>query len=793
MRLLLTLLLSVIAVPAMAQQFGGAKNMTVFGYLNPVDSVGLHASIWGYVDPGGREYGFLGSQIGTHIIDVTTAPIRQVAFIPGPTNSWREMKTYRDYLYIASEAKGEGGGLQIVSLANLPASASLVRTDTTNFKSIHTLFIRDHYLYAMGTSQDAGANGGVIIVDLEPDPLHPRKVGRIDRDYYHDAWVRNDTLVAAAVYGGGIDIFNIVDKANPVHLANINYPYSGTHNVEITENGYLVSSDEIGFTQKTMKVWDITDLQNVRMTAERTHNLLDIVHNVHVIGRYVFAAWYTGGVRIIDMVDPAHPREVAYYDTYPGQGGGYNGAWETYGWLPSGKVLVGDRQSGMYVLNWDRKIGASLSGVVRDANSGLRLRGVALRVPEHDTTYYSGSDGRYYIGGAVDDNITIVAQQFGYAGRTESAKLVGDETRDISLSPLMFVGASISVVDEQGAPIDGFSFAVEPHMKSRTAIGSTEALSLPKDSTYTLTVGKWGYRAKELPVTLSVDNGTITVTLERRYHDNSTLDLGWQLFGPGDDAQTGQWVRIMTYLGYPGSGWIHPATQPDGRVGHVFMTGAPPMFALPQQNDVNGGTTSLITPLMDLRDYPDPILMFDQWFVHYLNARTDTTLAVDSLTVDVSNDDGQTWYRMSSEAVGRGSWQPRTIPLRSFAPLSDRMRIRFQARDLDEVTVFYVAIDNFEIARFDASSVDHGVDRDAISLRVAPNPATDASTAMIDLNRGGRIRVELFNAIGERVATLFDGVAGTSLRLALPALSTGSYVLHVSGSEAASLPFAVVR
>jgi choice-of-anchor B domain-containing protein len=790
LRLILLCILA--SVPALAQEFDGAKNMTLFGYLNPVDSVGAHAAIWGYVAPDGREYAFLGSQIGTHIIDVTTAPIRQVAFIAGPPNKWREMKTYRNYLYISSEFRDSGGGLQIVDLASLPASATLVNNDTTYFKSAHTLFVRDHYLFVMGTAAEAGANGGVMIFDLEPDPIHPRLLGRADKQYYHDAWMRGDTMVAAAVYGGGIDMYDVTDKSNPVFLVNINYPYSGTHNVEITsDGGYLISSDEIGFTAKTMKVWDIRDLQNIRMVAEHTHNLLDVVHNVHVFGRYAVVSWYTGGVRIIDLIDPAHPREVAYYDTYPGPSGGYDGVWEAFAWLPSGRVLAGDRNTGLYVLDWERRVGGSISGVIRNRSNGLPIPNVAIYVKELDTTLYSGNDGRYYIGGAVGDTVTLVLQHYGFAGETTTSILTGDATADIEMTPLVFRIATLRVQDASGAPITGFSYAVEPHIVSTMVNESETEISLPGDSTFTLTVGKWGYRVVVMPVTLLQMNETITVTLERRYHDNATLDLGWSLGAPGDNAETGQWVRIVPYLGYPQSIWIHPSAEPGGTYGRVFMTGEPPRYAAPQDNDVNLGVTSLVSPIMDLRDHTDPVLSYDLWFVHYPNFRSDTTLALDSFAVDVSNDDGMTWYRLRTEVRGRGTWGMRDIPFGSVLPMTDRMRIRFQAIDTAEPTLFFAAVDNFEIAPTPATV---GVDDESrpSAVRVIPNPSS--GDARIDIAQRGTIVVELFDALGVRVATLFDGEAAGELRLLLPeALPAGTYLLRARGAVTEVHGIQVVR
>ena len=58
---------------------------------------------WGYTDPGGRELALVGASTGTSIVDVTTptSPM-QVAFIPGLSSSWREMKTYSHYAYIVT-------------------------------------------------------------------------------------------------------------------------------------------------------------------------------------------------------------------------------------------------------------------------------------------------------------------------------------------------------------------------------------------------------------------------------------------------------------------------------------------------------------------------------------------------------------------------------------------------------------------------------------------------------------------------------------------------------------------
>lgn len=787
-------LLLVLAAAVRAQEPGQALNMTLFDKMNPVDTAGLHAALWGYTAPDGREYALFGSQIGTHIIDITEKPIRQVAYIAGPRNQWREMKVYKNYAYVVSEANNEGGGLQIIDLTNLPASAQLVRTDTSNFKSAHTVYIRDHYLYAMGTGAVAGANGGAIILDLEPDPLHPRRIGMVNPYYYHDAWVRNDTLLGAAIYGQGCDIYDIRDKANPRHLATITYPGSGTHNAEITsDGGYVITSDEIGATQKTMKVWDIRDLNNITKVAEFTPDVETIVHNVHVKGRYVVAAWYTSGVRIIDMIDPRNPRQVGFYDTHPEPGGGFNGVWEAFPYFPSGKIIISDRNTGLHVLEFNGATAGSFSGVVRDISTGNPLANVKIAVPELGETVTTDASGRYYVGGANGQQVTLRTGEFRYAGTSESLTFAGDQQKDILLSPLQFFSATINARDESGNAIENFSYAVEPHFSSAVA-GATAVVSLPRDSTYTLTVGKWGYKVEQLPITISQDGSPVTVTLRSGYSDNATLDLGWLYRTSGDTVSTGAWLRMAPYHVYSGSGWFYPETEPSGVPGgYVFQTGAPPLQGLPQSGDVNGGYTTLTSPAMNLSGMSEAIISFDYWFVHYIGRDT----LVDSLNIQLSNDDGVTWTTAYWQLDGLAGWNRKSIRVADHLAPTDRVRIRFRVSDLLSTSLVYAAMDNFTVDAGVPSSVPAD-DAASDGVAVLPNPFRGSGSVALRLQEpSSYLRVEIFNSLGERRGLLHEGaISSGEHRFAIGGdLPSGSYALRLTDEHGAvrSTRFQVIR
>src|SRR6188768_3884065 len=94
--------------------------------LKNIDRGENYAGNWGYTAPNGTELAISGTRSGTTFINATVpANAAEVAFIPGPISTWREIATYGQYAYIVTEAAG--AALQVVSLAN-PLAPVLVAT-----------------------------------------------------------------------------------------------------------------------------------------------------------------------------------------------------------------------------------------------------------------------------------------------------------------------------------------------------------------------------------------------------------------------------------------------------------------------------------------------------------------------------------------------------------------------------------------------------------------------------------------------------------------------------------------
>lgn len=429
-----------------------------------------YSNLWGYVDSSGNEYALLGTDAGLSIIDVTTpaSPV-EITLIPGPTNVpgatiWREVKTRGTYAYVVSEhmVPNNLSGLQIIDLSGLPGSATLVRNyrwpnvDSTNARA-HTVTIDDAgYLYIQGgtaTLGTGGHQGGIRIFSLD-DPENPNPLGLFNPRYVHDVFIRNDVLFSSNIFDGGhIDILDVSDRSNPQLIVSHVYPNGFSHNTFATEDDqYLFSTDEV--TGLTMKVFDIgviwdadtTNDDQITQVAEYTGDPNQIAHEIFIRGDYGFLSHYVEGVKILDISDPTNPVEVAYYDTYPQAGSGFNGDWGVYPFLPSGNVLVSDIQTGLYVLQFDSVSAGAVTGVITDSQSGLPVSDVTISFVEASKTVTTDGSGVY----RLDSNEglhTLVLSKVGYFADTVSVNILSDSvsTEDFAILPnLADIDVSVS-------------------------------------------------------------------------------------------------------------------------------------------------------------------------------------------------------------------------------------------------------------------------------------------------------------------------------------------------------------
>ncbi len=310
---------------------------------------GRYGDVWGYTDPmTDKEYALICARDeGVSIIDIDQVPAVEVGFIPSisPGTDAKDVKIYQDYAVIVKENEP----IQIVDISDVTNPVQ-VSTFTPDGNGSHNCLIEGDYLYVVGNH----GVGGLEIVDIS-NPASPVEVGQFQPFYYHDIDIRNDTICATGIYGDGIDLIDVSNKAVPSLISRFNYAGSGAHNAEYSFDGnYVFTGDEIGTAGQHYRVWDVSDPLNVGLEYEIIVDPNASAHNCYIKDdTLLFLAHYTEGVRVWNVVDPTQPYEVGYYDTFQPAEYGYQGCWSVYTEFASGRIIASDMQTGLYVFETD--------------------------------------------------------------------------------------------------------------------------------------------------------------------------------------------------------------------------------------------------------------------------------------------------------------------------------------------------------------------------------------------------------------------------------------------------------
>jgi choice-of-anchor B domain-containing protein len=341
------------------------------GALDPLVGASKYNDIWGYTSPEGNEYALIGTWDGTHIVDLDSGMDNptQVGFIPGSFSTHRDIKTHGHYMYAGTEANrqdpylfdetGEHNiieqGVQVVDLSD-PENAILVNEWDGVIQS-HNLMEGNGYLYVMGSGYDDDAWGqaDLIILDLE-DPAEPVKVGEWNGEYLHDICIAGDRLYGAAIYVDRIYAIDISDKSDPQTI-NFWDGIPSSHACWVSDDGNLLfSASETAFGH--IISWDVSNLFNVNMLDEWYPEFGEewTVHNIFYKNGYIFASHYAFGMQIIDVRDPENMVTAGFYDTFTEYPAGmFDGAWGTFPYFESNRIIISDRSTGLYVVDFSNE------------------------------------------------------------------------------------------------------------------------------------------------------------------------------------------------------------------------------------------------------------------------------------------------------------------------------------------------------------------------------------------------------------------------------------------------------
>ena len=256
---------------------------------------------------------------------------------------------------------------------------------------VHNVFIYDNHVYAVNNGRKYD------IINIE-DPSNPFRVGVYELGTpghsIHDVWVEDGIAYSSnwadgvhAVDVGGLK-FNERNRkqieynpllmkagkgspANPVHLSSLVDPNGHNHAAfpfksQSTDKFYIVSGDEWFPWRYPGKprpyqprggfhFLDFTDIENPKEEAVYTITEAGS-HNHWIKGDTLYAAYYNGGLRIVDISGELlgdlyrQGREIAFYMTSHSDGHIPNST-NVWGTIPyKGYIFYSDMYSGLYCL-----------------------------------------------------------------------------------------------------------------------------------------------------------------------------------------------------------------------------------------------------------------------------------------------------------------------------------------------------------------------------------------------------------------------------------------------------------
>ncbi len=369
---------------------------------------------------GTNYYAVLGAYTGTLFVNYTDGKVsdKDIQFFPGAPSKWRECRTYQHpngntYAYVVTEARiangkpdfqGYPGGIQIFKMTN--DLIELVSTYIGNFDTAHTIFIdTDRGLAFVNGSRwlnnvptghldHKDHLGGLRILDIKTDPENPRDLGFYDKSYTHDSYALGEVdipprweldplkkpdpvhgqyvkiegkkgyiLYLADIFDGYIRVLDISEPSNPVLLHSIHTPM---HNQSYSVHNLWASEDKkwLFATEETrgssLLVYDISNPIKPRfVTVYRSESVSNnsIIHNVVVKGKIAYCSWYKEGLRLIDISNPVHPKEFAFFDSSIGdfpeitERDLFHGNWSV-DIDDRGLMMISDIEEGLFILQF---------------------------------------------------------------------------------------------------------------------------------------------------------------------------------------------------------------------------------------------------------------------------------------------------------------------------------------------------------------------------------------------------------------------------------------------------------
>lgn len=303
-----------------------------------------YTDVTGFVAGNGGEYALLAGTDGVAVIDCSQpqAPVER-GFIAAVAAGDRRVRVAGRHAYVVAAGVP---GVRVIDLGDPdhPIDGGVV--GGSSFGGGIDLGIDGGRIHCAGSSTGialfyaTGRADSPVFVGSWLDGTAPNLVQQVT--------VQRGIAYAAMPNQGRLRLYDL-GVWPPLPLGSIATPANCTAAIAVDAGRGLCASSD-GCAGGMLHLIDCSNPLAPRRLGQFTPAAASIPGRADLQGDYCHVAWHSEGYRCVDVHDPEHPLEVAFYDTQPGAPGGSNGAVACFAALPSGHVFVADRGTGLYVL-----------------------------------------------------------------------------------------------------------------------------------------------------------------------------------------------------------------------------------------------------------------------------------------------------------------------------------------------------------------------------------------------------------------------------------------------------------
>jgi len=322
-------------------------------------------------------YAYVGHQHrphGTTILDISEPRKPKILSTLTPNHPWSHSHKARcvgELMIVNSEfERGDGarledypdGGFRIYDVKDR-TNPKLVSFVKTHGKGVHRFDVDENYAYI--STEIKGYVGNILVIYDIRNPSKPVEVSRWSMEGQHVAGgaephprgaehrlhhaLRCGNEMYAGCWMSGISIIDVSDIKAPRTLSRYEYdppcpepthtflgvphPIGGKRIAISTEEERTRRGTDAGKPHAPLRTWDVSDpirpklLHSYYLPESATPYPADKVRfGTHQLrekvdeDNFLYVTWFAGGLRIIDISDPAVPKERGYFIPKPGDG-----------------------------------------------------------------------------------------------------------------------------------------------------------------------------------------------------------------------------------------------------------------------------------------------------------------------------------------------------------------------------------------------------------------------------------------------------------------------------------------